>query len=271
MTAHGARDEAYRETRYGAISGKLAGDSALVWYGVPYASPPVGERRWRAPTPPAPWQGVRDATHPAEPACQTLSFSTPDGRAREGRIVGDEDCLYLTIWSPRFSTPEGFAAERLPVLVWFHGGGNMIGDGADFDASRLSASQNVIVVSINYRLNILGWFAHRALRDPGADAEEHSGNFAILDHLAALRWVHENIAAFGGDPARVTLFGHFGRRLERTWAALLTPGARPFPGRNRAKRRCLPAHELGTCRKFPSRQNAGAPSEQQRNPAHALA
>ena len=212
MDARSSRsgDEGFRVTRDGALLGACVSDHALVWYGVPYASAPVGERRWRAPGASPTFEGVRDATQRVPPACQRMPFSTPDEGAREGSIVGDEDCLYLTIWSPRRTTTAQDGSDPLPVLVWFHGGGNMVGDGADFDASRLASSQNVIVVAVNHRLNILGWFAHRALRCGDATPEERSGNFALLDQIAALRWIGDNIRAFGGNAGRITLFGHSG-------------------------------------------------------------
>ena len=197
-------------TRDGALLGGRASNDALVWYGVPYASAPVGERRWRAPTPPSTPEDIRDATRRVPPACQRIPFSTPDEQAREGSIVGDEDCLYLTIWSPRRTRTGQDRLDPLPVLVWFHGGGNMVGDGADFDAARLASSQNVIVVAVNHRLNILGWFAHRALRGGDPTPEERGGNFAVLDQIAALRWIGKNIPAFGGDARRITIFGHSG-------------------------------------------------------------
>src|SRR5262249_43553504 len=126
---------------------------------------------------------------------------------REGEIVGSEDCLYLNVYAPRVS--EGRAsngAEPLPVMLWIHGGGNSIGEAGFYDGGHLAAAENVVVVTTNYRLGPFGWFRNAALRD-GASPVEQSGNFATLDLIAALRWVHDNIAAFGGNPDNVTIFG----------------------------------------------------------------
>ncbi len=195
-----------RQTRDGAVIGAASG-SAVVWYGIPYAAPPVGALRWRAPQSPEKWAGARDCSRRPAPACQEIAFTgLAPGAPAEGSIIGDEDCLTLTVWTP----PQAAAEARLPVMVWFHGGANQAGDGSGVDAARLSASQGVVVVSVNFRLGVLGWLSHRALRNAAATAEERSGNFALLDHIAALRWVRDNIAVFGGDPDRVTIFGHSG-------------------------------------------------------------
>ncbi|MFI6814921.1 carboxylesterase/lipase family protein [Nonomuraea sp. NPDC050328] len=153
-----------------------------LYQGIPYAAAPTGERRWRSPGPAAPWPGVRDATAPG-PRC--TQPTAPAGTS--------EDCLYLNVTVPR--TPGG----RKPVMVWLHGGGFVEGAGSDFDARRLAATGDVIVVTVNYRLGVFGLFAHPGLAG--------SGGFALEDQQAALRWVRRNAAAFGGDPGNVTLFG----------------------------------------------------------------
>jgi len=122
-----------------------------------------------------------------------------------GAIVGQEDCLYLSIWAPRFEAADA-PSKRVPVMVWFHGGGNRIGNGAEQCGGRLAASQDMIVVAVNYRLDFFGWFVHRTLTEDGS-AEERSGNFGTLDQIHALEWVRDNIANFGGDPDNVTIFG----------------------------------------------------------------
>ena len=128
--------------------------------------------------------------------------------AAPGTSIGSEDCLYLNIWCPPFaarSIPAG--DDRLPVMFWIHGGANVTGQAATYGGGALASTQRVIVVSANYRLGVLGWFRHTALRAAANDADDRSGNFGTLDLIRALEWVRDNISAFGGDPRRVTLFG----------------------------------------------------------------
>jgi para-nitrobenzyl esterase len=178
----------------GTLAGATA-DGVSSWKGIPYAAPPFGPLRWRTPQPPGTWEGARDATafgndcaqtpNPVDEAFSTVPFS--------------EDCLYLNIWAP-----EG-GGTGLPVLVWIHGGGYVTGgtSPAIYDGSAF-ARQGIVVVSLNYRLGRLGFFTHPALVDAG---EGETGNFAYMDQIAALEWVRANIAAFGGDPGRVTIMG----------------------------------------------------------------
>ncbi|MGC2332222.1 MAG: carboxylesterase family protein [Candidatus Acidiferrales bacterium] len=170
-----------------------------VYRGIPFAVPPVDDLRWKPPQPAAPWQGVRQATQFGN-ACAQPPFPSD-------RLYGDspppisEDCLYLNIWTPAKS-----ADDRLPVMVWIHGGGFDHGTGAaaGYDGENL-ASKGAVVVTINYRLGIFGFLA---LPELTAESPHHSsGNYALLDQIAALEWVQRNIAAFGGDPSRVTIFG----------------------------------------------------------------
>jgi para-nitrobenzyl esterase len=184
----------------GSISGALAAGTEAVWTykAIPFAAPPVGELRWRPPQQIVPWAGVRDASRFAPACLQTL-------RARDsfyGQMVDqmDEDCLYLNVWTA--AQP----ADRAPVMMWIHGGGLSSGHGgeATYDGTAL-AKRGVVVVTINYRLGPLGYLAHPLL---SAESEHHaSGNYGTLDQVAALKWVQKNIAAFGGDPGRVTIFG----------------------------------------------------------------
>ncbi|PXY31987.1 hypothetical protein BAY60_06615 [Prauserella muralis] len=175
-------------TTGGDLRGHVEGDH-VIWRGVPYAAPPVGELRFRAPRPPAGWEGIRDATAPA-PACpQTYQHNGPP------TYTGDEDCLYLNIWKPKGTT------GPKPVLVFFHGGGFTGGDGSLYDPRRVTRQGDVIVVTVNYRLGALGFLRHPALHDPWA------GNFGIADQQAALRWVRANIAWFGGARNNVTIWG----------------------------------------------------------------
>ncbi|NML45830.1 carboxylesterase family protein [Ramlibacter sp. G-1-2-2] len=180
-------------TRAGALRGQRQGEGAA-FLGIPYAAPPVGPLRWKAPQPVQPWSGTRDA----------LAFGPdfPQASSRELRAPRqDEDCLYLNVWTPTLD-----ANARLPVLFWIHGGGFVSGSGSDLrsDGARL-ASEGAVVVALNYRSGLFGFLAHPALsRESEAGV---SGNYGLLDQLAALAWVRENIGAFGGDASRVTVFG----------------------------------------------------------------
>ncbi|BBC30866.1 hypothetical protein SGFS_021600 [Streptomyces graminofaciens] len=160
--------------------------------GIPYAAPPTGERRWRAPAASTSWRGVRDATTDS-PAC-----AQPAGGLLPGESSADEDCLYLSVYRPAH-----VAGKRLPVLFWIHGGGYGSGAARLYDGSKLAAKNDAIVVSINYRVGVFGFLALESL----GHEQGNSGNYGFLDQLAALRWVNKNIAAFGGDPQRVTIDG----------------------------------------------------------------
>ncbi|HEY3757482.1 MAG TPA: carboxylesterase family protein [Opitutaceae bacterium] len=182
-------------------SGKLRGigreGGGAVFRGIPYARPPVGDLRWREPMPALPWAGVRDAVHSGSPASQP-KLGWNDAMAEASR----EDCLYLDVWTPHYP-----AASRLPVMVWFHGGANVAGSGG-FDPlyrGRSLISHRVVLVVVEYRLGILGFFAHPELT--AESGHQASGNYGLMDQVAALRWVRDNIAAFGGDASRVTVFG----------------------------------------------------------------
>lgn len=181
----------------GALRGSIEDDIAC-WRGIPYAAPPVGERRWHAPEPPLAWHDVRDATRNGDACWQNAALCAEVAGGDPGGF--SEDCLWLNIFAP------ATRAEPLPVMVWLHGGGFTLGSAGlpPYHGANLAA-RGVILVSVNYRLGHLGFFAHPAL-----DAEQPDGpvnNFALLDQIAALRWVRENIEAFGGDAANVTLFG----------------------------------------------------------------
>lgn len=182
--------------------GKLRGfteNSVHKFRGIPFAAPPVGDLRWRAPQPAKGWRGTRDAGAYGSVCPQLLS----GGYSQE--VLGDmpmkEDCLYLNVW-----TPDIAPTNKLPVMVWILPGGFQVGDGSmpRYDGSRL-ARQGVVAVTFNYRLAMLGQFAHPALSQ--AQADELRGNYYMMDQIAALEWVRDNIAAFGGDPDNVTIFG----------------------------------------------------------------
>jgi para-nitrobenzyl esterase len=179
-------------TQAGPINGcQRDGDGVLAFKGIPYAAPPAGPLRWRAPQPPTPWNDVRDASTFGAGCLSALENDQRPGPR-------DEDCLFLNVW-----TAARQADEKRPVMVWIHGGGFQFGSSANpATDGGLLAAKGVVVVSFNYRLGILGFLAH-----PDLDSEAPSGNYGLLDQLAALRWVKANIANFGGDPDNVTLFG----------------------------------------------------------------
>lgn len=179
----------------GALRG-VEGDGVTAFLGVPYAAPPVGALRWRAPQPVHPWSGVRDATRIGADCTQAIGRRAILGGGG-GIVVGSEDCLFLNIYAPAGE------AKDLPVMVYLPGGAFTVGAGANYDPSRLAREQKRVVVTLNYRLGALGWLAHPGFQVEG---EGFGGNFGLIDQQAALRWVHRNISAFGGDPSNVTLF-----------------------------------------------------------------
>ncbi len=197
-------------TTGGAVQG-ISTAYGKEYLGIPYAAPPLGALRWKAPRP-ASWSGVLDADTPP-PACpQAVQASglTPSG----GTANVSEDCLFLNVYAPS-------GAARLPVMLWLHGGGNEVGTGSTYDGSAL-VRNGVIVVTINYRLGLLGFLA-----DPALDAEsplQASGDYGLMDQQAALRWVRQNIASFGGDPSNVTVFGQ-GAGGQDIVDQLASPGA----------------------------------------------
>ena len=178
------------KTEYGSVQGAIE-DGLAVYRGIPFAAPPVGDLRWRAPQPAAKWDGVKETTKFA-PACTQAAGRGP---------APSEDCLYLNVWSPAKS-----ARDRIPVLVWIYGGGFNAGatSEANYTGEKL-AQKGVVLVSIAYRVGMMGFFAHPELT---AENKNHSsGNYGLLDMIAGLQWVQKNIAAFGGDPRKVTIFG----------------------------------------------------------------
>lgn len=178
-------------TDRGAVRGERSGGT-YAFKGIPYAAPPVGALRWRAPEDAVCWDGIRSATDYG-PACPQLD---------EGAVIGAEDCLTLNVWTPTTTPADG----GLPVMVFIHGGGNAQGTSSQpiYDGRRL-AEAGVVLVTFNYRLGPLGFLAHSALAAESAAGA--SGNYGILDQIAVLRWVQRNAHAFGGDPGRVTIFG----------------------------------------------------------------
>lgn len=182
----------------GTLSGTFDESTGIHSFkGIPFAAPPVGELRWQAPQPAQPWSGTRDATQFGPRAMQLPIFG--DMNFRSNGV--SEDCLYLNVW-----TPDPSADAKLPVLVYFYGGGFMAGDGSEprYDGAVM-AQHGMVALTVNYRLNIFGFFAHPELSVESPHG--CSGNYGYLDQHAALQWVCENIATFGGDPDRVTIAG----------------------------------------------------------------
>lgn len=172
----------------GWIQGEVTED-LTIYKGIPFAAPPVGELRWKAPQPVQPWEGIKE----------TVEFGPGPIQGFGKSDAFSEDCLYLNVWTPAKSPK-----EKLPVLVWIYGGGFSMGNSAGNDGSEL-ARKGVVLVSMNYRVGQMGFFAHPELS--AENPEGVSGNYGILDQIAALEWIQENIAAFGGDPEKVTIFG----------------------------------------------------------------
>ena len=191
--------------------GKILGvetsiEGVYVFKGVPYAAPPIGNRRWKEPQPVIPWDGVRPADDFSAAAVQDPHIGNSNPYNSEFFFQGDppfsEDCLYLNVWTPA----PGERSRKLPVAIWIHGGAYTGGWGFEPEMDgKVWGSKDVILVTINYRLGIFGFLAHPLL----SEESEHgvSGNYGILDQIAAVKWVHDNITAFGGDPNNITIFG----------------------------------------------------------------
>lgn len=196
--------ELIRNTVYGKIEGVPVNSSCIAWYGVPYAKPPVGELRWRAPQNLEPWSGILATKAKKDKAAQAKTTTT---------ATGSEDCLYLNVYRPNNND------TNLPVMVYLHGGSNISGS-AGKSFKNLASAANCIVVSVEYRLGALGWMNIDALKT--GDAEEDSGNFALLDIKKALQWVQCNIHDFGGNSLNVTLSG-FSAGARNTLACVISP------------------------------------------------
>jgi para-nitrobenzyl esterase len=198
LAQHSSNSEgAIVQTSFGLLRGTKEGDIDI-FKGIPYAAPPVGAFRWRPPQPAKAWEGVRDASQFGA-NCAQAGWTRKAGAIAEG---SSEDCLYLNIWRPTEAKP----GNKLPVMVWIHGGAFVFGSGSqpDFSGTHF-AKQGVILITFNYRLGRLGFFAFPALNNEHPN--EPKGNFGYMDQIAALQWVQQNISAFGGDPNNVTIFG----------------------------------------------------------------
>lgn len=218
---------AVRSLTLGEVVGFETQDGAHAWRGLPFAAPPVGDLRWRSPRPPAAWPGRREALTHGAPCAQLAGLLVPRAEGIEdGAPMGSEDCLTLDVYAPVFEPDTVPRADaRLPVMVWIHGGGNTIGSTHTYDGSILAREHGVVVVTVQYRLGALGWFSHPALHNPTEPAEDRSGNYGTLDLVRSLEWVRDHIAAFGGDPTRVTIFGESAGGTD-VFSLLLSPAAK---------------------------------------------
>jgi para-nitrobenzyl esterase len=193
-----------RQTTSGTVVGSTASNGAHAWLGIPFAKPPVEDLRWKAPLPEDSWGAdTYLALGYGNPCLQVGTFKSD---IPTGQIGGSEDCLYLNLWAPAF-TPETIptGTNRLPVMVWIHGGSNTYGHGGLYNGKDLAGDQDLIVITFNYRLGPLGWFTHPALAS--GNSFDDSGNYGTLDVIRVLHWVQDNISNFGGDPGNVTVFG----------------------------------------------------------------
>lgn len=216
-----------RQIAQGTVKGRndAATNGTYAWKGIPFAQPPVGARRWKAPAAPAAWSGTRDATQFGAACLQNGRLYGPGANNRfDATIgttlntpVGSEDCLFLNIWRPASGT------TGLPVIVFVHGGSNITGYTADpiYDGAALARSANAVVVTLNYRLGVLGFMNLPQLKS-GLDSAEDSGNYALLDIVQGLKFVQQNAAVFGGNAANVTLMGQ-SAGATNVWSLLASP------------------------------------------------
>ena len=255
--------------------GPITGTPTVQWSygvrlyrGIPYAAPPVGTLRWRSPQPVVPWEGVKAADHFSQ-VCMQPATDTEGNAWREGLVPMSEDCLYLNVWTPAQS-----AAEKLPVMVFIHGGGNTRGAASEnqYDGAYL-AKKGVVFVSFNYRMNVFGFLAHPELTTESG--HHSSGNYALLDQIAALQWIQRNIAAFGGDPNTVMIFGH-SAGASNVCSLMASPLAKGLfhralaqSGNNLSNRTTLAEAESGGL-KFAEALHASSIDELRRKPAEEI-
>jgi len=197
--------DSLRNTQEGLVIGMEGENNTFAWKGIPFAKPPIGELRWKAPQDASAWNGTLEATEFKSACFQGSSMIQGDS---EGKWSGNEDCLYLNVWTPQLTEDQlENNQEKLPVMMWIHGGGNTTGSAHVYDPSLLVSKHNVVVVTIHYRMGPLGWFRHPALQTPDSSRADISGNYGTLDTIKALEWINKNIKYFGGDPGNVTVFG----------------------------------------------------------------
>ncbi|MBL8028523.1 MAG: carboxylesterase family protein, partial [Fibrobacteres bacterium] len=214
-------DSSVIKTEYGSIEGKVNG-SVHEFLGVPFASPPIGDLRWKAPVAPLGWVDTLKAVS-FKDRCIQKDFGASDDTA--AKVIGSEDCLYLNVWTPSVDS-----VANLPVMVFIHGGGNQQGSASDsglgtaiYHGKNLSQRGNVVVVTIQYRLGVMGFLVHKGLE--GGDGRALSGNYGVLDQIMALKWVKKNIRQFGGDTARIMVFGESAGGLN-TGNLMISPAAK---------------------------------------------
>ena len=197
--------DSLRNTQEGLVIGMAGENNTFAWKGIPFAKPPIGELRWKAPQDASAWNGTLEAIEFKSACFQGSSMIQGDS---EGKWSGNEDCLYLNVWTPQLTEDQlENNQEKLPVMMWIHGGGNTTGSAHVYDPSLLVSKHNVVVVTIHYRMGPLGWFRHPALQTPDSSRADISGNYGTLDTIKALEWINKNIKYFGGDPGNVTVFG----------------------------------------------------------------
>lgn len=207
-------------------SGELVGFSdsydTFAWIGIPYAKPPVADLRWKAPRAADQWRGVKSATTYGS-SCHQFWGGLAGVEGETGQVVGNEDCLYLNIWATKSALSD---TKKRPVMVWIHGGGNDSGTGNIFQGHHLAGEKDVVVVTINYRLGLLGWLSHQSLKETSDNPADASGNYGTLDIIESLKWIQANIDSFGGDVNNVTLFGESagGRNVYSMLASPLAKG-----------------------------------------------
>ena len=202
----------------GDVVGGVGRYGAFAWLGIPYAKPPVGALRWRAPEPAERWSDTRSALTFGAPCVQYGSRFGGIPGVQPGQVGGSEDCLTLNVWSPAGDV------AKLPVIFWIHGGGNSVGHTQTYDGGHLATTHQLVVVTVQYRLGPLGWFRNAAIRADATSDAERSGNFATLDLVRALDCVRDNVADFGGDPGNVTIAGE-SAGAQNVYTLLLSPAA----------------------------------------------
>ena len=205
--AREAADITASSVAQGQLIGFVADNGSHVWRGVPYGADTSGKNRWRAPRPPAAWDGAREAIKFA-PACPQIATPfTPIASWTNGTLEGSEDCLVFDIYAPPNAKEQAAKGKSLPVMMWIHGGSNVSGASQLYVGENLAKNENVIVMSVQYRLGPLGWFSHPDLVASAETPEDASANFGTLDLIAGLKWIQENAESFGGNPDNVTIFG----------------------------------------------------------------
>ena len=212
-------------TNSGPVVGYVDQSGIHKWLGIPFAESPVQELRWRAPKKIKSWEETKEVNFFSKPCVQFQSSLTANGLVKPGEVIGSEDCLYLNIYAP-YLKKNGIKNnnESLPVMIWIHGGGNTTGMPSEYNPEKFVQSENIIFVSIAYRLGFFGWLSHPLIREQeGLDA---TANFGLLDQIMAIKWIKENIQFFGGNPNNITIFGESagGQNVVALYASPLAKG-----------------------------------------------